>query len=60
MIGIQTALGRTVFELTLLPILGSLLLLVWFATLIIAFVFWIKQRKTNSLTANQLPLIKGK
>ena len=60
MIGIQTALGRTVFELTLLPILGSLLLLVWFATLIIAYVFWIKQRKTNSLTANQLPLIKGK
>lgn len=59
-IGIQTALGRTVFELTPLPILGSLLLLVWFATLIIAYVFWIKQRKTNSLTENQLPLMKGK
>jgi hypothetical protein len=63
LLGIQTALGRTVFELTLLPILGSLLLFVWFATLIIAYVIWIKQRKANSLTANQLPLMnesKGK
>jgi hypothetical protein len=60
LIGIQTALGRSVFELTLLPLLGILLLLIWLGTLIIAYVLWIKQRKANSLTANQLPLMKGK
>ncbi|WP_051633867.1 hypothetical protein [Bacillus sp. UNC41MFS5] len=58
LIGIQTALGRTVFELTPLPFLGILSLLVWFGTLIIACVFWIKQWKITSVTANQLPLMK--
>ncbi|WP_186328830.1 hypothetical protein [Bacillus sp. X1(2014)] len=60
LIGIQTALGRTVFELTPLPILGILSLLVWFGTLIITYVFWINQRKANLLSSNQLPLMKGK
>ncbi|MEH7745716.1 hypothetical protein V7659_11855 [Neobacillus drentensis] len=60
LIGIQTALGRTVFELTPLPILGILSVLVWFGTLTIAYVFWIKQRKANLLSSNLLPLMKGK
>jgi hypothetical protein len=43
LIGIQTALGQSVFELTLLPILAGLFLLVWFGTLITACILLIKQ-----------------
>ena len=45
LIGIQTALGQPVFELTLLPILAGLLLLIWFVTVIVSCGFLIKQMR---------------
>ncbi|SFM00883.1 hypothetical protein SAMN04487943_106165 [Gracilibacillus orientalis] len=46
-IGIQTALGRSVFELTIIPILGSCLLFVWLGTVIMAVVLVIKQSRND-------------
>ncbi|AOZ94689.1 hypothetical protein PNBC_18280 [Paenibacillus crassostreae] len=46
LIGFQTALGRTVFELTALPILASLLMLVWFGTAITAAALFIRKKRT--------------
>lgn len=57
-IGIQTALGRTVFELTILPILAGLLLLAWAGTALIAGVFFIKQRRERALSTDKLPLVR--
>ncbi|MEH7254617.1 hypothetical protein V7111_21125 [Neobacillus niacini] len=45
LIGIQTALGQTVFELTLLPILAGLLLLIWFGTVIVSCGLLFKQMR---------------
>lgn len=45
MIGFQTALGRTVFELTTLPILTCLFLLIWFVTALTAAWLFLKKRK---------------
>jgi hypothetical protein len=53
LIGIQTGLGKTVFESTLLPFLSSLFLLVWFGTLIIPLVLFYKQKRALSLTMNR-------
>lgn len=54
LIGIQTAIGRPVFELTILPILAGLFLLVWLGTTIIAFGQFMKQWRKHSIPANQL------
>jgi hypothetical protein len=56
LIGIQTALGRTVFELTLFPLLAGLFSLVWLGTVIMVFVLLIKQRRDHSSPANQVPI----
>lgn len=48
-IGLQTGLGRTVFELTTLPIISCILLLVWFGIVIVPFVLFIK---SNGLRIN--------
>ncbi|WP_338448827.1 hypothetical protein R4Z09_21785 [Niallia oryzisoli] len=45
MIGFQTALGRTVFELSTLPILTSLSLLIWFGTALTAAWIFLKIKK---------------
>ena len=45
LLGIQTALGQTVFELTTLPISALLLLLIWFGTVCVAFRLLIKKRE---------------
>ncbi|OLS34753.1 hypothetical protein BTR25_21335 [Bacillus sp. MRMR6] len=50
LIGIQTALGRTVFELTLVPILTGVLILVWLGTVTTVFVFLINLRRTNAVS----------
>lgn len=47
LIGLQTILGRSVFELTLLPILSAILLLGWLATAVAAFLILIKQQKVR-------------
>lgn len=58
LVGFQTALDRTVFELTTLPIISGILLLVWLGTAIVASVLFIKgwrknALKTNNITSNQ-------
>ncbi|RBW67464.1 hypothetical protein DS031_21900, partial [Bacillus taeanensis] len=58
LIGIQTGLSRPVFELTILPILGSCLLFVWLGTVIITLVLFIKQRRADSLPIDQPSFIK--
>ena len=45
LIGFQTALGHSVFELTALPILASILLLVWLGTVIAASVLFIRKKR---------------
>jgi hypothetical protein len=45
LLGIQTALGQTVFELTTLPISALLILLIWFGTVCVAFRLLIKKRE---------------
>ena len=49
LIGLQTGLGRSVFELTFLPILAILLLLVWLYTVIVATVLFIKKWRTKNM-----------
>jgi hypothetical protein len=58
LIGIQIGLGRSVFELTILPILGSCLLFIWLGTVIITFVLFIKQRRDDSLPIVQPSFIE--
>nr|WP_263323529.1 hypothetical protein [Neobacillus sp. Marseille-Q6967] len=59
MIGIQTALGRTVFELTTVPILAGLLLLAWFGTVITAGVFYIKEKRGRTIPSDNPSLVKA-
>jgi hypothetical protein len=47
LIGFQTALGHSVFELTALPILASILLLVWLGTAIAASVLFIRKKRAH-------------
>lgn len=54
MIGIQTALGHSVFELTALPIIACLLFLIWFGTVVVACMMRIKNRKELTVTAGML------
>lgn len=58
LIGIQTALGRTVFELTALPIVAGILLLIWLGTAIVACLLFIKSMRITSIT-NHFPIEKG-
>lgn len=58
LIGVQTALGRSVFELTVLPILTSILLFIWLGTLIVSSMLFIKKRRTNILSKDQLTPIE--
>lgn len=58
MFTLQTALGRSVFELTTLPFLAGLFLLVWLGTVIMAFVLTIKQGKGNTLSEEKHTLAK--
>lgn len=58
-IGIQTALGRTVFELTTLPIISGILLLIWLSTVIVASVHFIKNWRTNTLRTNGITPNQG-
>lgn len=57
LIGFQTALGRTVFELTPLPIISFILLVIWLGTAIIATILFIKNLrrtayKTDFISSN--------
>jgi hypothetical protein len=54
MIGIQTALGHSVFELTALPIIACLLFVIWFGTVVVACMLLIKNRKELTVTAEML------
>jgi hypothetical protein len=54
MIGIQTALGQSVFELTPLPIIACLFFLIWFGTVVVASMLSIKKRKELTVTAKVL------
>ena len=54
MIGIQTALGHTVFELTPLPISAFLFFLFWFGTVVVACMLLIKNRKEITVNAEAL------
>lgn len=60
LLAIQTALGRTVFELTTLPILAGLLLLAWVGTVIYVGVLFIKQWRGHTLSTDKIPLRKVK
>ncbi|WP_231710686.1 hypothetical protein [Gracilibacillus suaedae] len=53
LIGIQSGFGRSVFELTTLPIIASVMLLIWLCSLISAFVFFIKPKSDNNLSLDQ-------
>jgi hypothetical protein len=54
MIGIQTALGESVFKLTPLPIIACLFFLIWFGTVVVACMLSIKKRKELTVTAKVL------
>ena len=47
LIGFQTVLGRSVFELTVLPILAGILLFVWLGTAIAASVLFIRKKRAH-------------
>ncbi|MGP4040441.1 hypothetical protein ACTWP4_11210 [Gracilibacillus sp. D59] len=53
LIGIQTGLGRSVFELTILPIMASVICIIWLGSVISAFVFFIKPKHDNHLSTDQ-------
>jgi hypothetical protein len=53
-LGIQTALGKPVFEITTLPIIALLFLLIWFGTVCVAFRLLIKKRRNIIVTAKVL------
>ncbi|WP_180994181.1 hypothetical protein [Bacillus sp. Marseille-P3661] len=59
LIGTQTGLGHSVFKLSTLPILASVLLFVWGGTFMIAFWHLIKQ-KTNTIYQQINPMEKSK
>ncbi|MDR6227316.1 hypothetical protein [Desmospora profundinema] len=52
LIGLQTALARSVFELAMLPFLAGALLLVWLVTVVIAAVGLLKIRKGSMVQTN--------
>ncbi|VEF49731.1 Uncharacterised protein [Bacillus freudenreichii] len=50
LIGVQTALGQSVFEFTLLPILTGTMLLVWLGTALVSLVLFMKREKDPQAT----------
>lgn len=54
LIGVQTALGKSVFALSILPIIACLLLLIWFGTVVVASRLLIKKRREISVTVRVL------
>lgn len=54
LIGIQTAFGQSVFELSTLPIIALLLLLIWFGTVCAACRLLIKKRREITVTGEVL------
>jgi hypothetical protein len=53
LIGFQTALGRSVFELTVLPILAGILLLIWLAIVMSVCILFIKKRESQSFAKDE-------
>lgn len=53
-LGIQTALGQTVFEITILPIIALLFFLIWFGTVCVACRLLVKKRRKITVTAKVL------
>ncbi|RST74303.1 hypothetical protein D4T97_011570 [Siminovitchia acidinfaciens] len=45
LIGVQTALGQSVFEFTLLPVLAGTMLLVWLGTALVSLVLFMNREK---------------
>ncbi|MBZ5750635.1 hypothetical protein [Metabacillus rhizolycopersici] len=54
LIGIQTALGRTVFELSPIPILTGWLLFLWLGSVVVASVFFIRDKSQANLQINHV------
>ncbi|WP_408009211.1 hypothetical protein ACJROX_02525 [Pseudalkalibacillus sp. A8] len=59
LIAFQTARGFSVFELTLLPILASILLLMWLVSTAIAFVSFMKKGRNNAFETDPISIVKG-
>jgi hypothetical protein len=53
-LGIQTALGQTVFEITILPMIALLFFLIWFGTVCVACRLLVKKRRKITVTAKVL------
>ncbi|MCM3693638.1 hypothetical protein [Neobacillus niacini] len=54
MIGIQTAMGQSVFMFSVLPISAFLFFLIWFGTVVAACMLLIKNRKEITINAEVL------
>ncbi|WP_227002774.1 hypothetical protein [Salicibibacter kimchii] len=52
LIGFQTALGRTVFELSALPILTGIVLFIWLGATIMSFVLFVRKEKIKRALFN--------
>jgi hypothetical protein len=50
-LGIQTALGQTIFEITILPIIALLFFLIWFGTVCVACRLLVTKRRKITVTA---------
>jgi hypothetical protein len=55
LIGLQTAFGRTVFELTTLPLLAGAILIVWLATVVIATLGLLRSTAVSDIQAPPRP-----
>ncbi|MFD0697304.1 hypothetical protein ACFQZT_24835 [Paenibacillus sp. GCM10027628] len=53
LVGLQTAFGRTVFELTALPLLAGIMLLVWLGTFIFATIDLLKASPAPEIQTSQ-------
>jgi hypothetical protein len=53
-LGIQTALGQSVFEITILPIIALLFFLIWFGTVCVACRLLVKKRRKITVTTKVL------
>lgn len=59
MIGIQTALGRSVFDGSVLSIVALILLVVWFGTFITALLHYVKAKSSSRLPSNEIVIERG-
>ncbi|NYE08669.1 hypothetical protein F4694_005518 [Bacillus niacini] len=53
-LGIQTSLGQSVFEITILPIIALLFFLIWFGTVCVACRLLVKKRRKITVTTKVL------